>query len=41
LKKAGQGALDLSADKAEALRLTPVSRETQQRLESFVALLLQ
>ena len=41
MKKAGQGALDLSADKAEALRLTPVSRETQQRLESFVALLLQ
>ena len=41
MKKAGQGALDLSADKAEALRLTPVSRETQQRLENFVALLLQ
>ena len=41
MKKAGQGALDLSADKAEALRLTPVSRETQQRLETFVALLLQ
>jgi len=41
LKKAGQGALDLSADKAEALRLTPVSRETEARLEKFVALLLQ
>ena len=41
MKKAGQGALDLSADKAEALRLTAVSRETQQRLENFVALLLQ
>jgi 16S rRNA (guanine527-N7)-methyltransferase len=39
LSKAGQG--DLAADKAEALRLTPVSRETQQRLETFVALLLQ
>lgn len=41
MKKAGQGALDLAADKADALRLTPVSRETQQRLETFVALLLQ
>jgi 16S rRNA (guanine527-N7)-methyltransferase len=39
LNKAGQG--DLAADRAEALRLTPVSRETQQRLETFVALLLQ
>ena len=39
MNKAGQG--DLAADKAEALRLTPVSRETQQRLETFVALLLQ
>jgi 16S rRNA (guanine527-N7)-methyltransferase len=39
LKAGGQG--DLAADKAEALRLTPVSRETQQRLETFVALLLQ
>lgn len=39
MNKAGQG--DLAADKAEALRLTPVSRETEQRLESFVALLLQ
>ncbi|HEV2628091.1 MAG TPA: 16S rRNA (guanine(527)-N(7))-methyltransferase RsmG [Pseudolabrys sp.] len=39
MSKAGQG--DLAADKAEALRLTPVSRETQQRLETFVALLLQ
>ena len=32
---------DLADDKAEALRLTPVSRETEQRLEAFVALLLQ
>ena len=31
---------DLAADKAGALRLTPVSRETEQRLETFVALLL-
>ena len=36
---AGQG--DLAADKAEALKLTPVSRETQKRLETFVDLLLQ
>lgn len=35
----GQGGL--TADKAEALRLTPVSRETEARLERFVALLLQ
>jgi len=35
----GQG--DLAADKAEALRLTPVSRETEERLQTFVALLLQ
>jgi 16S rRNA (guanine527-N7)-methyltransferase len=37
----GQGALDLSADKARALKLTPVSRETQNRLELYVDLLLQ
>lgn len=39
MSKAGQG--DLAADKAEALRLTPVSRETLTRLETFVDLLLQ
>ena len=39
MTKAGQG--DLAADKAEALRLTPVSRETLKRLETFVDLLLQ
>jgi len=39
LTGAGQG--DLAADKAEALKLTPVSRETQKRLETFVDLLLQ
>lgn len=33
-------AIDLSADKARALKLTPVSRETQTRLEKFVELLL-
>ncbi|HEY8440737.1 MAG TPA: 16S rRNA (guanine(527)-N(7))-methyltransferase RsmG, partial [Xanthobacteraceae bacterium] len=31
---------DLSADRARALALTPVSRETAQRLDGFVALLL-
>jgi 16S rRNA (guanine527-N7)-methyltransferase len=40
LSRAGQGALDLSADRAQALRLTPVSRETVERLDRFVALLL-
>ena len=35
-----QGTVDL-ADKKRALSLTPVSRETEQRLEKFVALLLQ
>ena len=32
---------DLAADKARALALTPVSRETEARLDKFVALLLQ
>jgi 16S rRNA (guanine527-N7)-methyltransferase len=32
---------DLAADKARALALTPVSRETEARLDTFVALLLQ
>ena len=36
----GQG-LDLSADKKRALALTPVSRETEKRLELFVDLLLR
>src|SRR5262245_20381796 len=31
---------DLTADRAEALRLTPVSRETLQRLDTFVEILL-
>jgi 16S rRNA (guanine527-N7)-methyltransferase len=40
LKKDGQGAFDLEADKKRALALTPVSRETEERLKNFVALLL-
>jgi len=39
LSKSGQG--DLAADRAKALTLTPVSRETEARLEKFVGLLLQ
>ena len=40
MKKSGQGGLDLESDKKRALTLTPVSRETQERLELFVELLL-
>lgn len=40
MSKRGQGALDLGADRARALKLTPVSRETEKRLELFVDLLL-
>ena len=40
MSKRGQGALDLEADKAQALKLLPVSRETEKRLDAFVALLL-
>jgi 16S rRNA (guanine527-N7)-methyltransferase len=39
LSKSGQG--DLAADRAKALALTPVSRETEARLETFVDLLLR
>jgi 16S rRNA (guanine527-N7)-methyltransferase len=39
LRKAGQG--DLAADKQRALALTPVSRETIERLDAFVTLLLK
>jgi len=39
--KSGQGALNLSADKARALALFPVSRETQDRLDRFVETLLR
>jgi 16S rRNA (guanine527-N7)-methyltransferase len=37
----GQGAFDLEPDKRRALELTPVSRETEKRLDLFVALLLE
>ncbi len=40
MKKSGQGAFDLESDKKRARALTPVSRETQERLEVFVDLLL-
>ncbi len=40
MSKRGQGALDLTADKARALQLTPVSRETEKRLDMFVEALL-
>jgi len=40
VSKGGQGTLDLAADKKRALAITPVSRETEQRLEVFVDLLL-
>jgi 16S rRNA (guanine527-N7)-methyltransferase len=40
VSKRGQGALDLAADKARALRLVPVSRETEKRLDMFVDVLL-
>ena len=38
--KDGQGGFDLEGDKKRALALTPVSRETEERLEMFVDLLL-
>ncbi len=40
MTKAGQGALDLSADKARALTMFSVSRETEERLDRFVEVLL-
>jgi 16S rRNA (guanine527-N7)-methyltransferase len=40
VSKRGQGAFDLAADKARALKLTPVSRETEQHLDLFVDALL-
>jgi 16S rRNA (guanine527-N7)-methyltransferase len=40
MSKRGQGAFDLEPDKKRALLLTPVSRETEKRLDVFVALLL-
>jgi 16S rRNA (guanine527-N7)-methyltransferase len=41
LIKDGQGGFDLESDKKRALALTPVSRETLERLERFVDLLLR
>jgi len=40
VSKGGQGARDLSADKARALALFPVSRETEERLDRFVEVLV-
>ncbi|HEY6022947.1 MAG TPA: 16S rRNA (guanine(527)-N(7))-methyltransferase RsmG [Pseudolabrys sp.] len=40
MSKSGQGALDLGTDKARALALIPVSRETEARLDAYVELLL-
>ena len=40
LNKSGQGGFDLEGDKKRALALTPVSRETEKRLDMFVELLL-
>ena len=40
MSKGGQGAFDLAADKQRALALTPVSRETEERLKKYVDLLL-
>ena len=41
MSKGGKGALDLSFDKTRALALTPVSRETEERLDRYVQLLLR
>jgi 16S rRNA (guanine527-N7)-methyltransferase len=40
LNKSGQGGFDLESDKKRALALTPVSRETEKRLDMFVEALL-
>jgi len=40
VSKRGQGEIYLAGDKARAMQLSPVSRETQERLELFVSLLL-
>jgi 16S rRNA (guanine527-N7)-methyltransferase len=39
--RSGAAASDLAADRARALALTPVSRETSERLDRFVELLLR
>ncbi len=41
MTKGGQGDPELSAGRAEALRIIPVSRETVERLDRYVALLLE
>jgi 16S rRNA (guanine527-N7)-methyltransferase len=41
VNRAGQGAPNLAVDKARALALIPVSRETEKRLDQFVDLLLR
>lgn len=41
MSRPGQNGVDLGADKARALKLTPVSRETLRRLELYVDLLLK
>ncbi len=41
MSKSGQGTFDLTADKARALKLIPVSRETEKRLDTFVETLLR
>jgi 16S rRNA (guanine527-N7)-methyltransferase len=41
VSRRGQSELNLEADRARALKLTPVSRETLARLDKFVELLLQ
>ena len=40
MSKRGPGAFDLEVDRARALTLTPVSRETEKRLDLFIDLLL-
>jgi len=41
VSKSGQGNLDLDVDKARALALIPVSRETESRLDQYVEVLLR
>ena len=41
MRKPAQRVPDLSRDRAEALRLVPVTRETTERLDRFVALILE
>ncbi len=40
MSKSGQGTFDLDADKARALTLFPVSRETETRLDTYVKVFL-